>query len=244
MKRFNNFIFFLIMLTTGCENFGQTNFQKDEFETSSGKLVIYFIGHSSLLFESNKKFIYIDPCQEFGDYSNLPKADLILITHHHHDHLDTSAINHIQKKETQIIGTSTVCDQIKEGIMMKNGDKKTVEGIEIEAVPAYNFAPGHENFHPKGGRDNGYVLTIGKKRIYIAGDTENIPEMSNLKNIDIAFLPMNQPYTMLPEQVAEAAGRINPKILYPYHFGETKTSTLVDLLKSNKNIEVRIRELK
>lgn len=244
MKRVFSFIFFFILLTKGFEMSGQGNLQKDEFETASGKLTIYFVGHSSLIFEINNKFIYIDPCGQFGDYSLLPKADIILITHHHQDHLDTNVILKIAKNETKFVVTQTVFEQIKKGVVMKNGDKKTIDGIDIEAVPAYNISPGHENFHPKGGRDNGYVVTIGKKRIYIAGDTENIPEMSNLKNIDIAFLPMNQPYTMTPKQVAEAAERINPKILYPYHYGETNTSILVDLLKNNKNIEVRIRALK
>jgi L-ascorbate metabolism protein UlaG (beta-lactamase superfamily) len=128
---------------------------------------------------------------------------------------------------------------------MKAGDKKEINNIVVEAVPAYNIinerAPG-QPFHPKGA-GVGYILTIGDKRFYIAGDTENIPEMKNLKNIDVAFLPMNLPYTMTPEMVAAAAKSFNPKILYPYHFTDTKTSLIVELLK-NTNIEVRIRNLK
>jgi len=128
---------------------------------------------------------------------------------------------------------------------MKNGDVNTVEGLTVEAVPAYNIihqrAPGMP-FHPKG-MGNGYVITFGDVRVYIAGDTENIPEMKGLKNIDIAFLPMNVPYTMTPEMVADAAKAFNPKILYPYHFSETDTSKIVDLLK-NEKIEVRIRSMK
>jgi L-ascorbate metabolism protein UlaG (beta-lactamase superfamily) len=129
---------------------------------------------------------------------------------------------------------------------MKNGDVKTVGGLKIEAVPAYNIVHMRDQgqpFHPKG-VGNGYVITFGDKRVYVAGDTENIPEMKNIKNIDVAFLPMNLPYTMTPEMAADAAKMIRPKILYPYHYGETDTSKLVALLKDTKEIEVRIRNMK
>jgi len=129
---------------------------------------------------------------------------------------------------------------------MKNGDTKVVKGFRIEAVPAYNIV--HERrpgtpFHPKG-VGNGYVMTFGDKRIYIAGDTENTPEMKSLKDIDIAFLPMNLPYTMTPEMVADAAKAFKPKILYPYHFSDTDTSIIVNLLRDVEGIEVRIRKMK
>jgi L-ascorbate metabolism protein UlaG (beta-lactamase superfamily) len=132
------------------------------------------------------------------------------------------------------------------GIVMKNGDVDTVSGLRIEAVPAYNIVhkrPDGAPFHPKG-IGNGYVLTFGKTRVYVAGDTENIPEMKSLKNIDIAFLPMNLPYTMTPEMVADAAKGFMPKILYPYHFGDTDTSRIVALLKGTPSIDVRIRKMK
>ncbi len=128
---------------------------------------------------------------------------------------------------------------------MNNGDVKTVMNIKVEAVPAYNIVNKRDNgqaFHPKGD-GNGYVLTFGDKRVYIAGDTENTPEMKALKNIDVAFLPMNLPFTMTPEMVADAAKAFKPKVLYPYHYGETDTSKLVKLLQ-NSGIEVRIRSLK
>jgi L-ascorbate metabolism protein UlaG (beta-lactamase superfamily) len=123
---------------------------------------------------------------------------------------------------------------------MKNGDVKTVAGIHIEAVPAYNP---EKQFHPKG-NGNGYVMTFGDKRVYVAGDTENVPEIKTLKNIDVAFLPMNLPFTMTPEQVADLAKAIRPKVLYPYHYGNTDPNQLVNLLKDEKGIEVRIRNLK
>ncbi len=222
---------------------GQTTFGHDEFETSKGKLTIYFIGHGSLMFDFSGKIVYVDPWSKLADYSTLPKADIILVTHQHGDHLDSVAINKILKSNTLIVENSAVFDILKQGIVMKNNDKKTIEGIEIEAVPAYNTTTDRDKFHPKD-RDNGYVLTFGNKRVYVAGDTEDIPEMAALKNIDIAFLPMNQPYTMLPEQVAKAALSFKPKILYPYHFGETVVAKLNDLLPKNSGIEIRIRSLK
>ncbi|HPY51295.1 MAG TPA: MBL fold metallo-hydrolase, partial [Sedimentisphaerales bacterium] len=123
---------------------------------------------------------------------------------------------------------------------------RTVDGLKIEAVPAYNIVhkrPDGDPFHPKG-NGNGYVVTFGKQRVYIAGDTENIPEMKDLKQIDIAFLPMNLPYTMTPEMVADAARVFAPKILYPYHYGQTDPNELVKLLADDKNIEVRIRKMR
>ena len=232
-----------IILATVLHTAGQIKFESDVFSTSQGKLTITFIGHGTLMFEIKSKIIYTDPLSNLADYSKMPKADIILITHQHPDHLDVDAIALLSKNSTKIILTSAAFDMLKKGIVMKNGDKKTIEGLEIEAVPAYNTTEGHEEFHPKG-RDNGYILTIGKKRIYIAGDTENIPEMASLKNIDIAFLPMNQPFTMLPEQVADASSKINPKILYPYHYAVNYISKLKTLLSKYQNIEVRVRALK
>jgi L-ascorbate metabolism protein UlaG (beta-lactamase superfamily) len=231
------------VLLTNTLAISQNHFEKDTFDTPSGKLTIHFIGHGTLMFEIKNKVIHIDPWSKLADYTKLPKADIILITHEHPDHLDTAAINAITKKKTKMVVNGAVFEIIKKGIVIKNGEKKTVDGIEIEAVPAYNATADRLKFHPKS-RDNGYVLTIGKKRIYIAGDTENIPEMADLKNIDIAFLPMNQPYTMTPEQVADAAAKFNPKILYPYHYGDTDVSKLKELLSEFKSIEVRIRPMK
>lgn len=221
----------------------QSNIEHDDFETSKGKLSIYFIGHGTLMFDFNGTIIHVDPWSKLADYKTLPKADIILLTHGHGDHMDTSAIHAIWKPKTKMIVTAEIHKTLKDGIIMNNGDNQTLEKIKIEAVPAYNITAERDKFHPKG-RDNGYVLTFGNKRVYIAGDTENIPEMSNLKKIDIAFLPMNQPYTMLPAQVAEAANRIKPKILYPYHFGDTDTNKLLELMKLYPEISVRVKNMK
>jgi L-ascorbate metabolism protein UlaG (beta-lactamase superfamily) len=219
--------------------------EMDTIQTKPGKLVISFIGHATLMMSLNGFVIHIDPVGRYADYSKTPKADLVLITHEHGDHLDPAAVALIRKSTTAIILTKECAEKLGEGTVVGNGDTITVKGMSIEAVPAYNIvhmrSPGIP-FHPEGA-GNGYVINFGGTRVYVAGDTENIPEMSELKNITVAFLPMNLPYTMTPEMIAEAARRIRPKILYPYHYGETDPSLLVKLLEKEKDIEVRIREL-
>ncbi|MFA6470788.1 MAG: MBL fold metallo-hydrolase [Candidatus Latescibacterota bacterium] len=215
-------------------------------ETSSGDLHITFIGHASLMFTFNGMVIHVDPWSTQTDYSLLSKADLVLITHEHMDHLDSKAFGMIRKDKTKIILTEAASGKVSGGIVMRNGESKTVGNLIIEAIPAYNIVnkrPEGTPYHPKG-TGNGYIITFGDKRVYIAGDTENTPEMKALKNIDVAFLPMNLPYTMSPEMVADAAKAFQPKILYPYHFGDTDTSRLVRLLKDCPKIDVRIRNMK
>jgi len=223
----------------------QANFETDTFDTSAGELKIGFIGHGTLMLEFNGQVIHVDPVGREADYTKLPKADLILVTHEHQDHLDPGAIESVRKDGTEIITTETCAPKISGSMVMKNGDTQTVKGLKIEAVPAYNIVHMRGEgmpFHPKG-TGNGYVVTFGDKRVYLAGDTENIPEMSAIEGVDIAFLPMNLPYTMTPEMVADAAKTLMPKTLYPYHYGETDTGKLVDLLKDVKEIDLRIRQL-
>ncbi|MDD5233642.1 MAG: MBL fold metallo-hydrolase [Syntrophales bacterium] len=221
------------------------NFERDTIKTSRGDLDITLIGHGTLMLAAEGKVIHVDPVMQEADYSKMPKADLILVTHEHSDHLDLKAINLIKTDKTEIVANGTAARQLKGAIVMKNGETKTVQGFKIEAVPAYNLkhmrSPGVP-FHPKG-VGNGYIVTFGDKRVYFAGDTENTPEMKALKGIDIAFLPMNLPYTMTPEMVADAAKAFRPKVLYPYHYGNTDTGRLVDLLKNEKDTEIRIRRL-
>ncbi len=220
-------------------------FESDSFKTSAGDLTFTFLGHGTLIVAFGGKIIHVDPYGSVADYSKLPKADLILITHEHQDHLDPRALGLIRTAKTIVVANSSAAKQVEGSIVMSNGDVKTIEGLKIEAVPAYNIVHKRDTgqpFHPKG-NGNGYVITFGDKRVYLAGDTENIPELKELKNIDIAFLPMNLPYTMTPEMAADAAKMFNPKILYPYHFGETDTTKIVSLLKGT-GIEVRIRKLK
>ena len=220
-------------------------FETDTLPTAAGDLKITFIGHASLMFEFGGKVIYSDPVGQFGDFSKLPKADLILAAHEHGDHFDLETIRKISKAGTKVVMTPLCAAKLPGGIVLKNGEEATVDGIRIEAVPAYNLvhmrSPGAP-YHPKGD-GNGYILTFGDKRVYIAGDTENTPEMKGLKNINVAFLPMNLPYTMTPEMVADAAKAFRPGILYPYHYGKTDPGLLAKLLKDTKGIEVRIRPM-
>ncbi len=220
--------------------------ETDTIKTSQGDLVIHFLGHSSLMMSWGGKIIHSDSVSSEADYSKLPKADILLISHDHYDHMDLKAVELIKTPATKVVGNPDVGRQVPGTIVLKNGDSKTVDGLPIEAVPAYNIkqmmAPG-KPFHPKG-VGNGYVVTFGDKRVYLAGDTENIPEMKQLKNIDIAFLPINLPYTMTPEMVADAAKMFMPKVLYPYHQGETDMTKIGALLKNEKGIEVRIRKMR
>ena len=214
--------------------------ETDIIPTSVGDLRIHFVGHGTLIFSYDGKVIHIDPTtMTQSDYASLPKADLILVTHEHGDHLDPKAIDAIRTADTKIVCNAASADSIPDAIVMNNGDTRTVAGIPVEAVPAYNP---EKQFHKKG-NGNGYILTFGDKRVYVAGDTENVPEIKSLKNIDVAFLPMNLPFTMTPEQVADVAKAMQPKVLYPYHFGNSDTQKLVDLLKEETGIEVRIRDL-
>jgi L-ascorbate metabolism protein UlaG (beta-lactamase superfamily) len=228
--------------------FAQERFEKDIIKTSSGNLIITFIGHGTLMFEFNGLIIHVDPVMQEANYEKMPDADIILVTHEHGDHLDVTAIKNILKEDCSVIVSQSCLnnlEDLKSVIVMKNGDQKTIKSIPVEAIPAYNIEhkrPGGGPFHPKG-QGNGYILTFGNIRVLIAGDTENTPEIKALKNIDIAFLPMNLPYTMTPKMVADAAVSFRPKILYPYHYGNTNTDELVKLLKSEKDIEVRIRKL-
>ena len=220
-------------------------FETDTIKTSRGDLRITFIGHGTLMFRFGSLVVHVDPVGRYADYSKLPKADVILVTHEHGDHLDKEAVAKISGKDTSLVLTAACAKQVDGGVVMKNDDLKTIKGLKVQAVPAYNIVhmrkPG-QPFHPKGA-GNGYVITFGDKQVYVAGDTENIPEMAKLAGVDIAFLPMNLPYTMTPEMVADAVKTLKPKIVYPYHFGKTDTSKLVKLLEDVKSVEIRIRKM-
>ncbi len=245
MKRFSLLLSFLVLAAATSVS-AQEKFARDVIKTNAGDLVITFVGHGTLMLTFAGKVIHIDPWSRLADYSKMPKADMILITHGHRDHLDLKALESIRTEKTQVVLTENTASRVKGGVVMDNGDVKTVGGLKIEAVPAYNIVHMRSKgvpFHPKG-VGNGYIITFGDKRVFVAGDTENTPEIKKLKDIDIAFLPMNLPYTMTPEMVADASKAIRPKILYPYHFGNTDTSEIVALLKDDQDIVVRIRDMK
>ena len=242
MKKILTCLFAALGLTTAC---GQGNYETDVFTTKSGKTVTFHaLVHASIRIQYDGQEIQIDPVRKLGnkviDYAAMPKADYIFVTHEHGDHFDKEAIKLLANKSTQLVMNKR-CEEMYDGkcAVLQNGQKATLGAIKVEAVPAYNTTEGHTQFHPKG-RDNGYILTIDGLRIYIAGDTEDIPEMQNIKDIDIAFLPCNQPYTMTPAQLVKAARTIKPKVLFPYHYGQTDVSGLPEQLKGD-GIDVRIR---
>ena len=221
-------------------------FPTDAFPPAPLDLSITFVAHSTLWLTYGNTVIHVDPTSEHADYSTLPKADIVLVTHEHSDHLDPQAIAAVRAPAATVIVGPKCGGKVPGAVVLHNDESKSVNGIRIEAVAAYNLvhsrAPG-VHYHAKGD-GNGYVLTLGERRVYIAGDTENTREMKALKGIDIAFLPMNLPYTMTPEMVFDAAKAFRPKILYPYHYGETDTQKLAALMKGETGIEVRVRNLK
>ena len=231
---------------SGVRGQGATRAQEasDVFTTPGGKRVeLYPLVHASLRLVINGREVYVDPVSKLGertlDYSTMPKANLLIVTHEHFDHLDKAALATLSGDGTQFVTNQRCADQLGYGQVMRNGDETDIDGLHIEAVPAYNITKGHTQFHPKG-RDNGFVLTYDGLRIYIAGDTEDIPEMANLKDIDIALLPCNQPYTMTIEQFVRAVRSFKPKVVYPYHYSQTDITPLPLLLKGD-GIEVRLR---
>lgn len=232
----------LLGLTSAC---GQQTHEVDSFTTKNGKTVkIHALVHATMRIEYDGKEIQIDPVTKLGsttiDYAAMPKADYIFVTHEHHDHLDENAIKLLTDKNTKLITNQRCAEMLGYGTVMANGDNlQLADDITVEAVPAYNTTEGHQQFHPKG-RDNGFILTLDGLRIYIAGDTEDIPEMAAIHDIDIAFLPCNQPYTMTVDQLVKAAKVFKPKVLFPYHFSQTDVSGIPALLK-NDGIEARIR---
>jgi L-ascorbate metabolism protein UlaG (beta-lactamase superfamily) len=237
-------LLFLALSTASSLN-AQVEFQEDRIPTSQGDLVISFVGHGTLMFRHQGKVIHVDPVGREADYAHLPPGDLILVTHEHGDHLDLEAIAEVRKEGTEIVVSRSCADAMEAAHVMANGEVATVAGLQVEAVPAYNLVHMRSEgmpYHPKGS-GNGYLITFGDVRVYVAGDTEDTPEMRALENVDVAFLPMNLPYTMTPEMVAEAAKAFRPRILYPYHFGNTDTNELVLLLAEEEGIEVRVRDL-
>ena len=229
------------------------SFEKDAFTTSGGQLEITFIGRSALIFQFQEKILHVDPIMQEADYRQLPKADLILITHEHHDHFDLNAIEAIKKSSTEIVCPKICAEKLEDYRIINNNENIELKSFFIESVPAYNIVhmrDGNTPFHPKG-NGNGYIITFANTRVYVAGDTENIPEIKKIKNIDIAFLPMNVPVTMSPEMVYDVIISIKPKIFYPYHYGdtamkwgETDPNTIVEMLKDLNEVDVRIRNMK
>ena len=211
-------------------------------KTREGDLGIQPLNHSALRFEFKGKEYYVDPAGQ-AEWAKLPKADAILITHQHGDHLSVPTINILKKEGTLIFASEATVKAAGLGTVFNVGETKQVLDISVEAVAAYNLTADRLAYHPKDRKDNGYVLTFGDKRVYVAGDTEATPEMKALKDIDIAFLPCNLPFTMTTKEAAEAARAFKPKILYPYHQGQSNAGEVKALLAEEKGIEVRVLAL-
>lgn len=247
MKKIFTIILTLLCGITSCmAQTTNSNEEVDVFNTDKGtKISLYCIKHGSVKMQIGDKWLYVDPVTDkvppVTDYTTMPKADYILITHEHADHLDAKAIEQLTKEGTKLIVNPRSSEILGgKGEVMANGNHTTLDAIAVDAVPAYNSSADKQQFHPKG-RDNGYILTIESLRIYVAGDTEDIPEMSEIKDIDVAFLPCNLPFTMTPEQCANAARIIKPRVLFPYHYGKTAINEVSTLLKES-GIDVRIRQ--
>lgn len=236
------------MEITDRQNYEAPHFEPyctDIFKTEKGRTVaITSIKHGTLMLDIEGYFIHIDPVLMFGtDYSKLPKADLLLVTHEHPDHFDKDAIEAVSKENTLFYSNGAVAELSGKSKAITAGDSFTTDNnITIVATEAYNNSKGHEQFHPKG-KNVGFIICVDDLKIFIAGDTEDIPELAELKDIDIAFLPVNQPFTMTPEQCIHAAEMLKPRVLIPYHYGETDLSPIVDHFKDNPATEVYIRQL-
>jgi L-ascorbate metabolism protein UlaG (beta-lactamase superfamily) len=235
----------LLGMLTCASGIPDQKYEVETFLTDSGDPVrITLIKHGSLEISYKGLSIQVDPVSGLGkptDYATeFPAADRILVTHEHGDHFDRTALEALGANGEKLITNARVAEMLGWGIVMANGDSAELPGgIHLDAVPAYNYTEGHTNFHPQG-RDNGFILTIDGLRIYIAGDTEDIPEMAEIKDIDVAFLPVNQPYTMTVEQCIHAAQVLQPKVLIPYHFSSTDLSGLPDALPG---ITVLLRQM-
>jgi L-ascorbate metabolism protein UlaG (beta-lactamase superfamily) len=219
---------------------------QDRFETSNGALIIHPVHHASFVMEWNKQAIYVDPVGGARVFAEFPKPDVILLTDIHGDHLEPKTLEGLIKPETQIVAPAAVIQTLpaslrKQASTLVNGDTNISGKFPIEAIAAYNTTEERLKFHAKG-RGNGYVLTLGNKRVYISGDTEETPEMRALKNIDIAFVCMNLPYTMDVDQAAKAVRAFHPKVVFPYHYRGSDLEHFKQLLGTDAGVEVRIRD--
>lgn len=224
--------------------------QDDQIPTSNGNLTVHPVHHASVVLTWNGKRIVVDPAgyppgatSSAADFKAAAAPDLILITHEHGDHLSVPTLTDLMGPNTVLVVPQSSFAQLPPALqakakVMKNGEKQTIAGVAIEAVPAYNITSDRLNFHPKG-RDNGYVLTLGGKRVYLAGDTEAAPELKALANIDVAFVPMNLPYTQTVDAAADWVKAFKPKVVYPYHYGQSDVKQFATAVGSASEVRLR-----
>lgn len=254
MKKLYLFTLLFFFCTTGtqAQSLHPPVYQGDQITAKKGNISIHPILHASMVLQWNGKTIYIDPYGGATRYAAYPKPDLVLITDVHGDHMNKKTLADLDLSNTEIIVPLAVKDKLGKTIKVKktrtlaNGKKLKIMGIKIKAIPMYNLPETAKTRHPKG-RGNGYIITLGGKRLYISGDTEDIKEMRALKHIDVAFVCMNLPYTMKVSNAASAVLDFKPKVVYPFHFrgknGFSDVKKFKQLVnKGNKKIEVRLRE--
>jgi L-ascorbate metabolism protein UlaG (beta-lactamase superfamily) len=217
----------------------------DAFPTGQGDLIVHPVNHGTFLMSWAGKTLYVDPVGGAARFQDLPAPEVILVTDIHGDHLNADTLTAIALPATVIVAPQAVYDTLPPALqgltrVLPNGETLTVADIPIQAIPMYNITPERLQYHAKG-RGNGYVLTLGGKRVYIAGDTEDIPEMRALRDIDIAFVPMNLPFTMTVAQAADAVRQFRPKVVYPYHFRGSDMDEFTRLVGTEVGVEVRVR---
>ena len=215
----------------------------DTIQASGGDIVITPVRHGSVMIQHGGKVFHVDPWSQ-GDYSELPKADVILITDIHGDHMDPAMVEKLSKASTLVLAPAAVAETVVQAQVIRNGQAMSYAGFKVEGVPMYNLARGPRPgalYHDKG-RGNGYVLTLGEKRLYFSGDTACTREMKALENIDVAFVCMNLPYTMTPEEAAGCVAAFRPKIVYPYHYRGSDLSKFQGALANQPGVEVRLRD--
>ena len=237
--------FALILGACGVSSLAADTLTGDILPAEGGDLIIHPVNHATLVMGWSDKVIYVDPVGGGKRFDGLPRPGLILLTHTHGDHLSVETLQAVAGEKTVLVAPPSVAGQLPEKlrgqtIVLTNGESKSTAGIVIEAVPMYNTTPERAQFHPKGS-GNGYVVTLGGRRVYVSGDTEDIPEMLALKNIDVAFLCMNLPYTMTEEQAAGAVRGFKPKIVYPYHSRGSDLEKFKKLVGADSGVEVRLR---
>ena len=218
----------------------------DTVATADGDLVIQPLSHATFAMSWNGQTIYVDPVGGGGVFDGLPSPDLILVTDVHGDHMEADTLSAVAGSDTRIVAPQAVADQLPDDLsgrieVLSNGEETEVLGIGLEAVPMYNLTEERLDYHEKG-RGNGYVVTFADTRVYIAGDTEDIPEMRALEDIDVAFVPFNLPYTMTEEQAADAVREFAPGIVYPYHYRGSAVEKFADLVGEDSGVEVRLGE--
>ena len=247
LKTVRSSIVFAVAMFGGLTGVAAAQITGDAVETLRGDLIIHPLDHATFVMGWNGKAIYVDPVGGAERFAGLPTPDLILVTDIHGDHLDAETLSAIATPQTRIVAPAAVTEQLPASLMgqtnaLANGGTRVFDDIRVEGVPMYNLTEERLQFHDNG-RGNGYVVTMGGTRVYIAGDTEDVPEMRDLKNIDVAFVPMNLPYTMTEDQAASGVNAFNPDVVYPYHYGDSDVEKFKALVEAGGgNTEVRLRD--